>query len=513
MSEMLLNAIYADGHFEKERLGDLINKGGAAGKIYSDLSHPTLVAKIFHDKSKSSTNRQKLEAMLHNRPHIPPIVDHGRSYVQIAWPEAVLEDDNGYCVGYLMPLINTQEAVSLDHLMQKAVRRQVGLSDSYLNRLYAAYNVAAMVAALHKCKHYIVDLKPSNVSVYKENMLVAMFDCDGFSICGEKGRYPAEFVSEEYIYPEGMHQNCEDMGEEQDKFALAVIIFKLLNNGIHPFSGIPRKPTDEMLSLQTRIERYHYAYGTWQDPYQAPHPYSLHEYFDPKTLKMFGFAFEKPQNHPLAKTGSKANAKTDAAQATIFDSPDHPRPTAKEWQDHLGELLEAKRICKKNPDHIYFTNKGCGLCAIEEKFKQRMADVEAEKKMPDTVRGVEIKDLSPEKNERLKQEKKKEVVRLNKLTLVGMIAYFGFFGSLSVLCRPIKESLTRIGICAQLLLIALLVRGLYALLDRAAQKLPLLQNPALLNMLKIYAALTILLAFIIINDIGLSFLSLPPALE
>ena len=83
-----------------------------------------------------------------------------------------------------------------------------------------------------------------------------MFDCDGFSIQGEQARFPAEFVSEEYIYPEGMAQSCEDMGEEQDKFALAVIIFKLLNNGIHPFSGVAKKNADSALSIQERIERY-----------------------------------------------------------------------------------------------------------------------------------------------------------------------------------------------------------------------------------------------------------------
>ena len=82
-----------------------------------------------------------------------------------------------------------------------------------------------MVTALHKCGHYIVDMKPSNVTVYKSTMMVAMVDCDGFSIKGEHGRYPAEFVSEEYIYPEGMELGCNEMGEEQDKFALAVIIF------------------------------------------------------------------------------------------------------------------------------------------------------------------------------------------------------------------------------------------------------------------------------------------------
>ena len=29
------NAIYADGHFEKIELGPLINKGGAAGRIFA----------------------------------------------------------------------------------------------------------------------------------------------------------------------------------------------------------------------------------------------------------------------------------------------------------------------------------------------------------------------------------------------------------------------------------------------------------------------------------------------
>ena len=107
----------------------------------------------------------------------------------------MLDDEKGFCVGYMMPLIDMKKAVSLDHLMQKAVRKKLNLSEKYAYRIYAAYNVALMVAELHKCGHYIVDLKPSNLYVYKENMLVAVVDCDGFSIKGERSRYPAEFVS------------------------------------------------------------------------------------------------------------------------------------------------------------------------------------------------------------------------------------------------------------------------------------------------------------------------------
>ena len=33
-------ALYPDGHHEEIELGELINKGGAAGKIYKDISHP-----------------------------------------------------------------------------------------------------------------------------------------------------------------------------------------------------------------------------------------------------------------------------------------------------------------------------------------------------------------------------------------------------------------------------------------------------------------------------------------
>ena len=50
-------ALYPDGHHEEIKIGELLNKGGAAGKIYRDLNHPNSVAKIFHDKEKSETNR------------------------------------------------------------------------------------------------------------------------------------------------------------------------------------------------------------------------------------------------------------------------------------------------------------------------------------------------------------------------------------------------------------------------------------------------------------------------
>ena len=476
------NAVYADSSFGKVTLGEMINRGGASGKIFKVEGRPELVAKIFHNTDKSRTNRQKLEAMLLNKPNFAPVETDGVSYTQIAWPEALLEDEKGFCVGYLMPLINMEAAVSLDHLMQKATRKKLALSEKYAYRIFAAYNVASMVTSLHKCGHYIVDLKPSNVSVYKSNMLVAMVDCDGFSIKGEKGRYPAEFVSEEYIYPEGMSKACEDMGEEQDKFALAVIIFRLLNNGIHPFSGVPRKNDAEMLTIQNRIEQYHYAYGLWPDKYQAPHPYSLHEYFDKDTLEMFERAFTKGGN----------------------------RPSAYEWQEHLWKLMHHLRQCRNNSNHVYFTSKGCGLCIMEDKFYHDMHDIKKQKQTPEKIRGIKVTDLSQEKISREKALRQALDLKMHKLSVGLFGIYLLFFGFLYKLLQPMEQAIVSLGLGLQAIIATFVLMGIHHLIHKYQDVVPALKNKSLTDMLQVYALICIIIALVSINDIPKNLLELAP---
>lgn len=472
-AQLQVNAIFADRHFERLTLGKLLNKGGAAGKIYEIVGQPAKVAKIFHERQKSNTNRLKLEAMVVNNPNIPSVRAGGVEYVQIAWPEAVLEDDEGYCVGYLMPFINTAEAVSLDHLMQGAVRAKLGLSDKYEYRVMAAYNVALMVASLHKYGHYIIDLKPANVSIYKKTMTVAMFDCDGFSIQGEQARFPAEFVSEEYIYPEGMAQSCEDMGEEQDKFALAVIIFKLLNNGIHPFSGVAKKNADSALSIQERIEQYHYAYGMWGDSYQAPHPYSIHEFLPQSTMKLFDRAFVKGQK----------------------------RPTAAEWQAELDFLLKNLKHCKKNPNHAYFTNKGCGLCVAEERLKANLKTIKEKQAEPRKIRGFELKKLSRESLEKDKIEHMQSEKRAMRVTYFLVMFYSLLMTFLPRAALEYKTELNGLGISLQLIACILFFNFLHWMIRKFRRFLVKRAGGTTINALITYTYCCVVIALIVGNDI------------
>ncbi|MCQ2740839.1 MAG: hypothetical protein MJ210_01820, partial [Alphaproteobacteria bacterium] len=346
-------------------------------------------------------------------------------------------------------------------------------SESYAYRIFAAYNVASMVTALHRCGHYIIDLKPSNLYVYKENMLVAVVDCDGFSIQGENTRYPAEFVSEEYIYPEGMSQTCEQMGEQQDCFALAVIIFRLLNNGIHPYSGTPKDPQAPMLTIQNRIEQYHYAYGLWPDQYQYPHPYSIHEYFHKETLELFERAFTK----------------------------DAIRPTAYEWQEHLYKLMHHLKQCKNDQNHVYFTAKGCGLCSIDDKLAKDLQKKRQQIKDSAKIRGFEVSNLSTEKVREEKVLKQAEQKKMLQLFYGGCGVFFVIFPVLYKILGVFKDEIVKVGLGIQFLVMLFILYGLNSLIKKEALKFEHLKNKVLSNMLQIYALIWLLIIIIYINDI------------
>lgn len=134
-----------------------------------------------------------------------------------------------------------------------------------------------------------------------------------------------------------------------------------------------------------------------------------------------------------------------------------------------------------------------------------MAAVKEEKEMPDKIRGMEITELSIESNERLKKEKRLEFIKLNKLTLAGIIIYLLFFSLISIILSPLQNLLQEAGYFAQLLAIAVLVRLIYKTGDLLATKLPLLRNENLVNMLKVYALINLFIAFLVLNGFDAQF--------
>jgi DNA-binding helix-hairpin-helix protein with protein kinase domain len=314
---------------------------GGAGLIYPHPSRPDTVLKVYHADFLARHGhrlRNKLDAMLVHAPREQWTEAEGKRYVQIAWPEACLETENGTLAGYSMPLVDLAGSVMLEQVLQHAERQREHIREDYLFRVYIAYNLAGVVRSLHEKGHGVIDLKPVNLHVYRDNGLVCLLDCDGFAIRGSSGViYPSELFTPEYLYPDG-HGRQPDQVESlaQDHFALAVILFQLLNNGLHPYQGIPLDPGVPS-GLGERIVADLYSYGQHGHPRQSPAPQTMHTFLERGTRTLFDRAFTR----------------------------DRKTPDAGEWERHLEQLIDHRlRPCKRNPEHWQFS-RGCGWCALE----------------------------------------------------------------------------------------------------------------------------------------------------
>jgi hypothetical protein len=335
---------------------------GGDGSVYASASHPDLVAKLYHDPDRDPERRRKLLAMLGTPPRLDPIHHGGHRYVQLTWPTHLVEDAEGRFRGYAMPRVELDRAVLAESLLSRKTRQGLHLPGAYGLRVAAASNLAGVVQALHARGHHVVDLKPLNAYVYRDTFFVALLDCDGFSVQGASGeRFAAHQYTPDYIAPEALAGKLapEALGEAQDRFALATVVFQLLNGGVHPYQGVPAPGVPVPPSTTERMMRGMYAYGRRPNPFLRPSPWSIHQSFDDATRDLFDRAFG---GDPAA------------------------RPDAGEWRRHLAHYADpstgALRPCAADPDHALFAaapSAECPQCALDA---QRGAAVQAARLRP-----------------------------------------------------------------------------------------------------------------------------------
>ena len=320
-----------------QRLG-----AGGEGEVFADRNSD-LVYKIFYNPTQYQ--HDKIQAMLASPPQHCLFQKSGdsRDHPQIAWPMEILrEPGGGSFKGYSMPRVSSG-TVSLDRLFSIYDIRRYKLQDANTlhTRLYIGRNLSSIVSYIHDAGHVVIDIKPQNIQLYKKGGFCCLLDCDGFTVVrGDGRRFPARVITPEFLAPEHFVSNTGQMGREQDHYGIAVILYRLLNNNLHPTDGVPLDsvvPSDYALKARNR----HFAI----DPNGliGPHQRSVFDYLDDDTQKLFHRAF-------LATP--------------------HDRPTAAEWRDHLDALVSRVQRCASNPLHDHFS-KGCGYCALNQPSRPR----------------------------------------------------------------------------------------------------------------------------------------------
>lgn len=252
---------------------DPIGKGGGEGSLYRNIDNGNECAKIYHDHRINNEIHEKIIAMVNNPPDDPTF--RSQKHHSIAWPISPLYADTAKSqfLGFTMPYFSPdifQESFKYFSYSDRIGRFKGDFNWKYL--IHSAFNVSSAVAALHKKKHRIGDLRDSNIFV-SPKALVTIIDCDSFQIYDNRHEktYYCRVGTGEYLAPEIMERDFKNENIDRyysDLFALGIIIFKFLMGGFHPFASRGAKVADAPTTIDKILKGY-FAYG-YQDPDLEP---------------------------------------------------------------------------------------------------------------------------------------------------------------------------------------------------------------------------------------------------
>ncbi|MFM2308401.1 MAG: hypothetical protein RLY87_521 [Chloroflexota bacterium] len=344
--------VFYTGPREAVHLANLIAAGGEGG-VYNVFEYPDQVAKIFHPRQRTAAIAEKLQVMLQFRPNED--VNTHRQHVLIAWPTQIIyktpsaqssyTSANGtenLVVGYLMPKLNHTYAIAQLLNPNFRVKHHPELNHRHIYRV--AINLVRIVSQLHNSGIVIGDINEKNFHFTKELdrvALVTVIDCDSMQITSPSGEiFPCNVVVPEYTAPE-LHGKDIRKGvvrsEQHDLFGLAVLLYKLLMQGFHPFQGIPSAGMPQVESAQVWCIKNnvfpHIANSFYGPPRYAPKITSL----PTSLITLFLRAFLKG----------------------------YTRPTAAEWEAALTQLEQTLVPCANDETHIHPKDCPCVVCEWE----------------------------------------------------------------------------------------------------------------------------------------------------
>ena len=344
-----------------QRLG-----GGGEGEIYDIVGNPSLVAKIYFNSKfnpvagNSNPRRnlkEKIETMLEQ-----PVQPYVNGVLTVAWPQDLLLNQQGQFVGYVMPRVKSTHHIFA--ASRERERMQLYPHYTWKTSIAIAYNLALAVKIIHQSNAVIGDMNPNNIMI-DEHGHVTIIDTDSFNITNKKtGKvYKCSVGISEMLAPELQGKNLADprsvFNEKTDDFSLAIHICTLLMNNCHPFGCTSFNISQSSTSTNPVV--YNILKGNCPYVTNAKGKASL----DSPDVKMLPKDIRDLFDRAFNYTSSTA----------IKSSTISKRPSAREWQNALGKLLNSNmKTCKKlYPEvHVYPASyHKCPWCAIKSKVPSK----------------------------------------------------------------------------------------------------------------------------------------------
>ncbi|MGB8700313.1 MAG: hypothetical protein WCD18_12930 [Thermosynechococcaceae cyanobacterium] len=280
------------------------------------------LAKLYHTPNVDRI--EKLKVMIAHPPQ-DPMRQH--RHLTFAWPQDLLQNEQGQCIGFLMPEIMDGVKLSIVYNPKLRSRKAPRFNWYYLHT--AAFNFALALKSLHEEGYVVGDIKPQNLLV-NNRALVSIIDTDSFQVrdpltqtiyrclVGSEGFTPAELLGKELA--------TQDQTDIHDRFRLGVMVYLLLF-GDQPFKGkwIGRGESPLPTEL-IRQGAWPYAPNSLVQPGPNTIPLSI---LHPQLQVCFQRCFTEGHKNPQA------------------------RPSAADWSNALKAAIVDLQMCHLETNHYY----------------------------------------------------------------------------------------------------------------------------------------------------------------
>jgi DNA-binding helix-hairpin-helix protein with protein kinase domain len=327
-------------------LGHRLDEGGE-GVVYevssTDSGSTALVAKLLLQPAAPEEVMDRLASLVRRgrSPRMARLL--AGEPRRVAWPVTTVQviprrPTAERLHGYLMPDMR-RWYVPLTYLLRPGLRADELPDARWDISLAASARLAGLVADVHEAGYVIGDLKPENLWVDKAGN-VGISDVDSFQFADASGTFLCRARTPDYTAPECIISPDVLPAPSSDDFVLAVLIYQLLMDGLHPFYGIPADGSryvsidDNIVHGRARLVRLDSVQVIPGAPPFSVLPRRLRGLF----ARCFGDA---------GRTGA------------------NPRPTATEWAGLLvAERAEGRlRTCCTDPRHVYTAERPwCPWC-------------------------------------------------------------------------------------------------------------------------------------------------------
>lgn len=220
---------------ESVQLAETAFAQGGEAAVHAVPRFPGVVVKLYHPQvlqKRDDALRAKIEAMVSD-----PFLAKFKQHPGVAWPRFSVFDEGNQWRGYAMRKADGVRMSVLAHAM--AYREHFPNLDRPALTGYLL-NMVSTLRELHAAGVMVGDYNPANFLCLPGSPAVTLIDCDSWQVNAAGKTFHCPVAAPDMLPPEllGAELSTVLRTTESELFALAILVFKVMMLGRHPFDVV-----------------------------------------------------------------------------------------------------------------------------------------------------------------------------------------------------------------------------------------------------------------------------------